>query len=207
MSDTDIKDWDVTASLNGTVQGINIAEGAQTAQMNNALRAVISSVARSDFGVRAPKMDLIAESTANAGVTIDGVLIKDGDIPSISAQLTNNAKTNQAQQWTAPQHFGANAITSSAGTLALDFASSQVATVTLSENVTTITIANVTANSVVEVWFRQDAATARTVTGWPGTVDWFIEGSEPAVPATLDAFFVVSLRYDGTSYRASIAPS
>lgn len=137
----------------------------------------------------------------NAALTVASI----GD--TVQGFDANTAKTDEAREWTAPQHFGANAITSTAGTLALDFASSQVATVTLSENVTTITIANVTANSVVEVWFRQDATTARTVTGWPAAVDWFIEGSEPAVPATLDAFFVVSLRYDGTSYRASIAPN
>jgi hypothetical protein len=38
------------------------------------------------------KVDTISEKTSAAGVTIDGVLIKDGDIPAVSLKM-NKAKT------------------------------------------------------------------------------------------------------------------
>jgi len=38
------------------------------------------------------KVDTISEKTTASGVTIDGVLIKDGDIPAVSLKI-NKAKT------------------------------------------------------------------------------------------------------------------
>ena len=38
------------------------------------------------------KVDTISEKTSASGVTIDGVLIKDGDIPAVSLKM-NKAKT------------------------------------------------------------------------------------------------------------------
>jgi|TARA_B100000073_G_C23698101_1_gene559179 hypothetical protein len=38
------------------------------------------------------KVDTISEKTSANGVTIDGVLIKDGDIPAVSLKM-NKAKT------------------------------------------------------------------------------------------------------------------
>ena len=40
----------------------------------------------------AVETDTISESTTGSGVTIDGVLIKDGDIPAVSLKI-NKAKT------------------------------------------------------------------------------------------------------------------
>lgn len=92
MADLAPKDFSTTAASNPTVGGVNIAEGSQAAQLNNALRAVMAVIANPDFGVGTLfKVDTIAESTADAGVTIDGVLIKDGAIPSISALIDTTA--------------------------------------------------------------------------------------------------------------------
>ena len=38
------------------------------------------------------QVDTINESTTGSGVTVDGVLIKDGDIPAVSLKM-NKAKT------------------------------------------------------------------------------------------------------------------
>lgn len=86
MADTSPKDFSTTAASNGTVGGVNIAEGSQAAQLNNALRAVLAVIANPDFGVGTLfKVDTISESTADEGVTIDGLLIKDGALPAITA--------------------------------------------------------------------------------------------------------------------------
>lgn len=84
MADTAPKDFSTTAANNSTVGGINIAEGSTAAQLNDAIRAVLAVIANPDFGTLAPKTDTIAESTAAAGVTIDGLLIKDGALPNLT---------------------------------------------------------------------------------------------------------------------------
>lgn len=82
MPDADIKDFDPVTPLNNTtVKGVSIAQNATAvAQVDDAIRSVLSVVAAADFGTLSVKMDTIAESTAAAGVTIDGLLIKDGSI-------------------------------------------------------------------------------------------------------------------------------
>jgi microcystin-dependent protein len=88
MADLAPKDFSTTAASNATVGGINIAEGSTAAQLNDALRAVLAVLANPDFGVGTLfKVDNIAESTADEGVTVDGLLIKDGAIPSITTEI------------------------------------------------------------------------------------------------------------------------
>ena len=84
MADIAPKDFSTTAASNSTVGGVNIAEGMSAALLNNAIRAVCAVLANPDFGTGTNfKVDAIAESTAAAGVTIDGLLIKDGDLPGL----------------------------------------------------------------------------------------------------------------------------
>lgn len=88
MADTSPKDFSTTAASNATVGGINIAEGSQAAQLNDAIRAVLAVIKTADWGSGGILADVIAESTAAAGVTIDGLLVKDGDIPTVPATIT-----------------------------------------------------------------------------------------------------------------------
>lgn len=92
----DPKDFSKTAASNTSVGGVNIDEGANTAQMNDSQRAILATLAPpADFGATAGaiKVDDIAESTAAAGVTIDGLLIKDGDIPNVPASIVAQIPT------------------------------------------------------------------------------------------------------------------
>lgn len=81
MADSAPKDFSTTPASNATVRGVNIAEGSQAAQLNDAIRSVLAVLANPDFGALSVKADTIDESTADAGVTIDGLLIKDGGFP------------------------------------------------------------------------------------------------------------------------------
>lgn len=75
MTDIYPKDFSATAGSNSTVGGINIAEGMQTAQVNDAMRAICAVFASPDFGTGSGfKVDAIGESTASAGVTITSLL-------------------------------------------------------------------------------------------------------------------------------------
>jgi hypothetical protein len=75
-----IKDWSATAASNTSINGINVAEGCAPSGINDAIRQLMADVKTADFGTTAPKTDAIAESTSGAGVTIDGLLIKDGAV-------------------------------------------------------------------------------------------------------------------------------
>src|SRR3546814_9729128 len=66
------KDFSTTAASNATVGGINIAEGSSAAQLNDAIRAVLAVIKTADWGSGGLLADVIAESTAAEGVTIDG---------------------------------------------------------------------------------------------------------------------------------------
>src|SRR3546814_11128225 len=74
------KDFSTTAASNATVGGISIAEGSSAAQLNDAIRAVLAVIKTADWGSGGILADVIAESTAATGVTIDGLLIKDGGV-------------------------------------------------------------------------------------------------------------------------------
>lgn len=82
MPDQDIKDFDPVSPINNvTVWGTSSAQNAtQVGQVDDLIRQVLSTVARADFGTYPVLADMIDESTPAAGVTVDGLLIKDGAI-------------------------------------------------------------------------------------------------------------------------------
>lgn len=82
-----IKDYSTNPSSNTTVNGINIGEGCPPSGVNDAIRQVMADLKSGDFGTTGVKLDLVSESTAAAGVTVDGVLLKDGGITA-SASIT-----------------------------------------------------------------------------------------------------------------------
>lgn len=86
--------------------------------------------------------------------------------------------------------------TSTAGAITFDFADGNILEHTLDENLTAITLSNLVANGVYEIWLTQDAATARTVSGWSG-VTW-VGGSAPTMNTTLSALTVIQLRKNGS---------
>lgn len=115
----DLKDFDRTPANNTSLDGISSDQNAtQVAQVDDLIRSLMAASAPgTDWGDANPavKLDYIAESTldagitaegvllkdnavnvdtinektADAGVTIDGVLIKDGTIPSVGGLQTN----------------------------------------------------------------------------------------------------------------------
>lgn len=81
MADADIKDFSKTLpDTNLTVLGVNIDEGTNAANLNDAIRRVLTVTAKGDFGAGPVLADVVNESTADAGVTVDGVLLKDGAV-------------------------------------------------------------------------------------------------------------------------------
>lgn len=87
MAKTRISEFDVDPSLNTDINSINIAEGCAPSGINNAIRQLMSDLKEFQTGAGGDSItavgvysDTIGEKTSAAGVTVDGVLIKDNAV-------------------------------------------------------------------------------------------------------------------------------
>lgn len=96
------------------------------------------------------KTDTIAEKTSNTGVTIDGVLIKDGTIEStyLDASTTETIQT----------------LTSSSGVLTINMNNGKAGTITLTEDITDIDFTNVPTSGYSEFILQVTQASSASYT-------------------------------------------
>ena len=99
MTRAKISQYSATAGDNTDVNGVNIAEGCPPSSMNNMGREIMAALKRFQVGsdgdgvtvggslvvsgstsVNTFNVDVISEKTSAAGVTIDGVLLKDSGV-------------------------------------------------------------------------------------------------------------------------------
>jgi hypothetical protein len=94
--------------------------------------------------------DVINEKTSATGVTIDGVLLKDGEI--IGAKFTDYSEKDVA-------------LSSTSGVVAVDLANGNTGSITLSENITDIDFTNVPTNGTSNFTMKvtQDSTGSRTM--------------------------------------------
>lgn len=84
-----------------------VGNGAGATTGDVLLLGVVETAVTEDFGSTGLKADVIAESTADAGVTVDGVLLKDGGITMADgASIVGNATTGQKIGTAVGQKFG-----------------------------------------------------------------------------------------------------
>ena len=122
------------------------------------------------------KVDTVSENTLGAGVTIDGVLIKDGEVSGVST--TETVQT----------------LTSSSGVLAINMSSGKSGTITLTENITDIDFTNVPSSGQEEftLHITQHASSAKTVSLKKVTVN----GGSEVLSRTIDSSdFTMSTTY------------
>lgn len=122
---------------------------------------------------------------------------------------TGDFKSDGTVAMTGPFKEAHNAPTISAGAVTFDLALSNNFAVTLTENITSITLANPPASGkwgAISIEFTQDATGGRTVGGWPSSVKW-PGGTAPTITSAANAVDVVSgyTRDGGTTYRLGLA--
>jgi hypothetical protein len=85
MPKVKISEFDIDPANNTDINSINIAEGCAPSGINNAIRQLMSDLKEFQTGAGGDSMtavglfsDTVGEKTAAAGVTVDGVLLKDG---------------------------------------------------------------------------------------------------------------------------------
>ena len=95
MAKDTIRDFSATASANTDIQSVNVDENCAASGINNAIRelmADLKDVSAGTVALETPQADslgtdTITEKTSGSGVTIDGVLLKDGAIGSIASAV------------------------------------------------------------------------------------------------------------------------
>jgi hypothetical protein len=107
-----ISEYSATAGDNTDVNGVNIAEGCPPSSMNNMGREIMAALKRFQVGsdgdgvtvggnfvvsgstsVNTFNVDVISEKTAAAGVTIDGVLLKDTVVTANTVKASGTASS------------------------------------------------------------------------------------------------------------------
>lgn len=114
-------------------------------------------------------------------------------------------KSDGSVAMTGPFKEANNTPTISAGAVTFDLALSNNFAVTLTENITAITISNPPASGkwgTISIEFTQDGTGGRTVGGWPSSAKW-PAGTAPTITAAANAVDVISgyTRDGGTTYR------
>lgn len=121
----------------------------------------------------------------------------------VQAYNANTMISDTTKRITANMGFTPVTDTSSSGAVTFDFSTGNIAKLTLTENITSITLSGATAGDCLEIWVTQ-AAGGYAVSGWPATVKWAGGGTVPTISTTSGAVDITMLRYDGTNYYGSI---
>jgi hypothetical protein len=166
-------------------------EAAVIADISTSLDATFTSLASGDM--------IYYDGTAWANRTAAATLTALGAEPADS----DIAKTDTAASWTAPQYFTDHTDESSSGAVTFDFAAGNILEITLDENITGITLSNMTANGIYEIWFTQ-AAGGYTVSGWSGVTWHTTGGTAPTMNGTNGAVMIVQLRKNAAGIFGSV---
>nr|BAR25418.1 hypothetical protein [uncultured Mediterranean phage uvMED] len=154
-----------TSNLNSSISDIQEGEIVFSTDDNKLLVKEGSSLTDTQANVAA-KAD-VASPTFTGTVTIPaGASI--ADIGStIQAYDADTAKTDVAQTYTAGQRAEVTTLTSSSGSVAIDFSASNNFKLTLSEAVTAITVSNATAGQSGSIFIEQPSSGGPyAVGGW-----------------------------------------
>lgn len=112
-------------------------------------------------------------------------LVKEAAIGvSVQAYDADTAKTDVTQVFTAGQRGEVTSVSSSSGTLTIDFNASNNFSCTLSENISTVAISNATAGQSGSIFLAQPGSGGPyTVGGWNAAFK-FSGGTAPTITAT-----------------------
>jgi hypothetical protein len=122
---------------------------------------------------------------------------------TVQAYDADTMVSDTTKRITANMGFTPVSDSSSSGSVTFDFSTGNIAKITLTEAITSITLSGATAGDCLEIWVTQ-AAGGYAVSGWPAAVKWAGGGTAPTISTTPGAVDIIMLRYDGTNYYGSI---
>jgi hypothetical protein len=148
-----------------------------------------------------------------AGKELDvaGDITADGDVAAATGAITGaltsgSFDTTASNELTKAWGVTESTPSSSAGAITFDFSASNYFEVTLTENLTSITLSNVGIPGPRTIVLKQAAAASYTVAGWPAGVKW-ANDTAPSMPSGFDDEKVITIlvKADGTSFRGMFA--
>ena len=181
----------------------NFSAGTITAALTgNATTATTLATARNIQGVSFDGSAAITVVTAGSGISVTGTAVANTGVLSVNSStgaITNVAKTDTAQSFTAAQRGTVSALGSvSAGTTTLDFATANNFSLTLPAG-GTVSLgnpSNQTAGQSGVVTITQNGTTAALVT-YGG--NWKFQGGAPSVSTTLSSVNVIAYYVESAS--------
>ena len=181
----------------------NFSAGTITAALTgNATTATTLATARNIQGVSFDGSAAITVVTAGSGISVTGTAVANTGVLSVNSStgaITNVAKTDTAQSFTAAQRGTVSALGSvSAGTTTLDFATANNFSLTLPAG-GTVSLgnpSNQTAGQSGVITITQNGTTAALVT-YGG--NWKFQGGAPSVSTTLSSVNVIAYYVESAS--------
>ena len=167
--------WDVVASGGGTVITLPITS---ITGMGTGVQTFLITPTSANLRSAVTDETGTGSLVFNTNPTIDG------------ATFTGNAQTTSV------------AAASSAGTLSINCNDSNVFTVSMTENVSTLTLSNASDGQTINVRFTQDATGGRTIT-WPASFKW-AGGSAGSLSSGANEVDFLVATYISSSWYASL---
>ena len=188
-----------TRGAEGTAQAHSAGAVVEILVTNKGWNDIVDGILAGHSQLGAHTTDTISEKTSAAGVTIDGVLLKDNDatLDEITAKTANTPVKINDGHHVVPIAYTPDA----AATATLNVSQSNIHSITMPAGNITIAISNETAGQCFLVEITQDGTGSRTVT-WFTTIKW-AGGSAPTLTTTASKRDVFGFRvtsadnYDG----------
>jgi hypothetical protein len=119
--------------------------------------------------------------------------------------LVESVALNVSQAWTNQQYFTpVTDDTSTAGAVTFDFtAHGNYVEMTLTENLTAITLTGMNAGGVYKIRLKQHASAAKTITGWPAAVVWTDGDTDPVMHTTVSGYTIITIEAGTTQHCGS----
>lgn len=143
--------------------------------------------------------EIIYDGTAFQLNRLSAEYLSSDDIGStVQAYDADILKADTSARIVANMGFTPVTDSSSSGAVTFDFSTGCICKITLTENITGITLSGAAAGDTLKIWFAQ-AAGGYTVSGWPAAVKW-VGNTAPTMSSTDGAVDIITLEYDGTNY-------
>ena len=177
------------------------ATGATGSAGSDGVFSAIASQAEAEGGTENTK-GMTALRTKQA-VDSYGVISATDIGSTVQAFDADIMKSDTTKRITANMGFTPVTDSSSSNSVTFDFSTGNISKISLSENITSVTLSGATAGDILHIQITQDSS-ARTISGWPAAVKWSGGGTAPTISTTSGAVDIVSILYDGTNYWASV---
>jgi hypothetical protein len=190
LSDRGTQRWAVRKNASGNliVRDLVNSQDIMTVTANSGADRIIINSTGVGIGQAASggkELDVLGDIRASADVATVS-LTASGAVVGASVNATSPNELTKA--WGVTE----STPSSSSGTLTLDFQVSNYFEVTLTENITTVTISNLGIPGPRSIVFKQAAASSFTIAGWPAAVLWAGDAA-PVMPSGFDDEKIVTI--------------